>query len=304
MQVTGSEIRERDDQRGLVRPTHHDVVLAGMRLHYLEWGMPGNPAILFLHGGGLDAHTWDAVCADLCHDYHCYALDLRGHGDSEWSPTLDYGLDAHVRDVAGFVDHLGSDRLVVVGHSLGGHAGILYASRHSDLLAGLVVVDTSPFFRGGPPLTELRDFMVGATVFDSFDDAIDYVHAFKPSRDPASIGASLEHSLRRLPDGRWTWKRDQRGLDNNYFATSLGELQSLVGVVPDVRCPTLLVRGETGAVSPDDAEKLCSLLPDGRPVTVDGAAHNVQRDNPPGFVAALRPFLAQCVRLPSAEAKA
>jgi pimeloyl-ACP methyl ester carboxylesterase len=296
MQVTGSEIRERDDQRELVLPTHHDVVLAGMRLHYLEWGRLGDPPIAFLHGGGLNAHTWDPVCADLSHDYHCYALDLRGHGDSEWSPTLDYGLDAHVRDVTGFVNHFGSDRLVVVGHSLGGHAGIRYASRHSDLLAALVVVDTSPFFQGGPPLAKLRDFMLGAVLFDSFDDAIDYVHAFKPSRDPASIGASLEHSLRQLPDGRWAWKRDQRGLNNNYFATSLRELQSLVRVVPDVRCPTLLVRGESGAVSAEDAERFCSLLPDGRPVTVESAAHNVQRDNPLGFVAALRPFLARCAR--------
>jgi esterase len=267
-----------------------------MRLHYLEWGRPGDPPILFLHGGGLNAHTWDGVCAELCHDHHCYALDLRGHGDSEWSPTLDYGLDAHVRDLAGFVDHVGSDRLVVVGHSLGGHAGIRYAGRHSDRLAALVVVDTSPFFGGGAPLAELRDFMQGADLFDSFDDAIEYVQAFKPSRDTASIGASLEHSLRRLPDGRWTWKRDQRGLDDDYFATSLRELQSLVRELPDIRCPTLLVHGEDGAVSTEDAERFCSLVPDCGHVTVEGAAHNVQRDNPLGLVAALRPVLAHCAR--------
>jgi pimeloyl-ACP methyl ester carboxylesterase len=293
MRVTGSEIRERDDQREVVVPTHNDVVLAGMRLHYLEWGTPGNPPIVFLHGGGLNARTWDPVCADLCRDYHCYALDLRGHGDSEWSPILDYGLDAHVRDVSGFVDHVGSDRLVVVGHSLGGHAAISYASRHSDLLAALVVVDTSPLFQGGPPLDKIRDFMLGADLFDSFDEAIEYVHAFNPSRDPASIGASLGHSLRQLLDGRWAWKRDQRGLNDNYFATSLRELQSLTRVVPDVGCPTLLVRGENSAVPPEDAERFCSLLPDGRPVTVERAAHNVQRDNPAGLLKAIRPFLAQ-----------
>jgi pimeloyl-ACP methyl ester carboxylesterase len=296
MRVTASEIREPDDLREVGLPTHHDVVLAGMRLHYLEWGTAGNPPIVFLHGGGLNAHTWDSVCAALCREYHCYALDLRGHGDSEWSPTLDYGLDAHVRDVARFVDHVGSDRPVIVGHSLGGHAAIRYASRHSDLLAALVIVDTSPFFRGGPPLEKIRDFMLGADLFDSFDEAIEYVHAFNPSRDPASIGSSLEHSLRQLPDGRWAWKRDQRGLNDNYFATSLRELQSLDRVVPDVGCPTLLVRGKNSAVSAEDAERFRSLLPNGRTVTVESAAHNVQRDNPPGFVRGIRPFLARYAR--------
>jgi pimeloyl-ACP methyl ester carboxylesterase len=292
MRVAASGTRERDE-REVELPAHHDVVLAGMRLHYLEWGRRSNPPIVLLHGGGLNAHTWDSVCADLCPDYHCYALDLRGHGDSEWSPTLDYGLDAHVRDLAGLVDHLVPDPLVVIGHSLGGHAAIRYAGRHSHLLAALVVVDTSPFFRGGPPLERIRDFMLGADLFDSFDDAVEYVHAFNPSRDPKSIGASLEHSMRQLPDGRWAWKRDQRGLDDDYFATSLRELQSLVRVVPDIRCPTLLVRGKDSALSAEDAERFCSLLPDGRVGTVERAAHNVQRDNPLGFVGVVRPFLAQ-----------
>jgi pimeloyl-ACP methyl ester carboxylesterase len=287
--VTASEVRERDHE---VSTEHQHAVIGGMRLHYLEWGMAGKPPIVFLHGGGLNAHTWDAVCADLSSDYHCYAVDLRGHGDSEWSPTLDYGLDAHVRDLAGFVDITGSDRLVVVGHSLGGHAGIRYASEHSDRLAALVVVDTSPFFQGGPRLAALRDFMLGAEEFESFDEAVDYVRDFIPDRDAANIRRSLELSLRQFPDGRWTWKRDQRALNDNYFATSLSELQALVRVLPDVRCPTLLVRGERGAVSEEDASRFCAVIPDGRSITVEGAAHNVQRDNPTRFVGAIRPFLA------------
>ena len=275
-------------------PEHRHVVLGGIRLHYLDWGgHPDRDAIVFLHGGGLTAHTWDMVCLALRRDYHCYALDLRGHGDSEWSPILDYGLAAHVRDLDGFVEHLGADRPVLVGHSLGGHSAIRFVGRHSDLIAGLVVIDTSPFFRGGPPLAKVRSFMLGATEFNSMDEAIDYVRSHNPGRDPTKLRRSLKHSLRRLPDGRWTWKRDQRHLDDTYFADALKELRSLLPLVSKISCPTLVVRGENSALPAEDAAKFSSLLPNGRTVTVEHAGHNVQSDNPSGLVDALCPFLAE-----------
>ena len=84
-----------------------------MRLHYLDWGPAGRRPgtrggwpLVFLHGGGLNAHTWDIVCLALREEYRCHALDLRGHGDSEWSPAQDYSLGAHLRDLEAFADHL------------------------------------------------------------------------------------------------------------------------------------------------------------------------------------------------------
>ena len=123
-----------------------------MRLHYLDWGpagrRPGTPGgwpLVFLHGGGLNAHTWDIVCLALREEYRCYALDLRGHGDSEWSPAQDYSLGAHLQDLEVFADHLNIARFFLVGQSLGGIIGIGYASRHPRRLAGLVAVDSGPF---------------------------------------------------------------------------------------------------------------------------------------------------------------
>src|SRR4051794_31152425 len=91
VRIAGLEVDE------LVLPTEHDVVVGGLRLHYLDWGSARRPPLLFLHGGCLTAHTWDLVCLALRKQFHCLALDLRGHGDSEWSPTVDYGPDAHSR---------------------------------------------------------------------------------------------------------------------------------------------------------------------------------------------------------------
>lgn len=291
-QLAASGVCARDQQQ-VAPPSHHDVVLGGMRLRYLDWGTHGRSKVLFLHGGGLNARTWDPVCDDLRRDYHCYAIDMRGHGDSEWSPTLDYGLGAHVRDLQGFIEYLATDRVVLVGHSLGGHAALRYASQCPNRVSGLVVIDTSPFFRGGPPLKGLRDFMTGANDFDSLDEAIEYVRFHDPSRDPAKLRHTLMHSLRQLPDGRWTWKRDQRPLNDRFFANALEELQSLREVLRDVGCPTLVVRGQNGALEAEEADRFRAGLPDGRAVTVEGAGHNVQTDNPAGLVAALRPFLAE-----------
>src|ERR671918_719277 len=80
-----------------VVPDEHDVILRRMRFHYLDWGSRGKRPILFLHGGGLSAHTWDLVCLALRPDYHCLALDQRGHGDTDWSPAREYDLEEFVR---------------------------------------------------------------------------------------------------------------------------------------------------------------------------------------------------------------
>src|SRR3989449_3032952 len=128
----------------LVLPEAHHVILRGMRFHYLDWGTRGQPPVLFLHGGGLNVHTWDLVCAALRLERHCLALDQRGHGDSEWSPEMDYATESHVADLDAFVDRLGLDRFVLVGMSLGGANALAWAGTHSQRLAALVLVDVGP----------------------------------------------------------------------------------------------------------------------------------------------------------------
>jgi esterase len=113
----------------LVLPAEHDVVVGGLRLHYLDWGSARKPPLLFLHGGCLTSHTWDLVCLALRKEFRCLALDLRGHGDSEWSPTVDYGPDAHVRDIRGLIEQLDLDRPVLIGQSLGGLNAMSYAAQ-------------------------------------------------------------------------------------------------------------------------------------------------------------------------------
>jgi|SRR5579885_1421342 esterase len=282
----------------VVLPESGDLIVDRFRLHYLDWGNPGGTAatIFFLHGGGLNAHTWDVVCLALRERYRCVALDQRGHGDSEWSPGCDYGMESHLRDIEGFAAQMKLRRPVVVGQSMGGINAINYAARHSEEMAGLVVVDVGPEIlpAGG---ARIRDF-IAAPQLDSPEDFLKRATQFNPLRDPRILRRSLYYNLRRLPNGKWTWKHDTRriaeaqGVDTAAMAAR--RAQELWQAVPKIKCPTLVVRGVlSDVISDEQAEKFARALPNGRLARVERAGHNVQGDNPAGLLGVLVPFVEE-----------
>ena len=274
-------------------PSAHHVLLGRMRFHYLDWGTAGRPPVLFLHGGGLNAHTWDLVCASLRRERHCLALDQRGHGESEWSPEMDYATESHVGDLEAFVDTLGLDRFVLVGMSLGGVNALAWAGRHGHRLAGLVIVDVGPEIRTDG-VKKIAAFTSEATPLDSVEQFVDRALTFNPRRNRELLRRSLLHNLRRMPDGRFMWKYDQRHrgkVDPDAYARRRELLWSAVDTVP---CPTLVVRGAQSDVFHDeDAERLAGRLQRGRWVKIEGAGHTVQGDNPGALLVRLREFLAE-----------
>ena len=272
-------------------PCDRHVVVDGFRLHLLDWGGDG-PALLFLHGGALTAHTWDFVCRELRDRHRCLALDQRGHGDSEWSPELDYGVDAHVRDIAGVVAALGLEGPVLIGQSLGAINALGVAAAHPDLPAAIVLVDAAPWVQPDGA-RRIADFVLAAAELPSVDDFVERALRFNPRREPAMLRRSLLHNLRRLPNGSWTWKYDRRHLSRERFEDFTAALPDLERLIPEVRCPALVVRGvESDVLTTTDAQRLAAALPRGRAVCVPGAGHTVQGDNPHALAAELRAFLA------------
>ena len=279
----------------VILPESGNRVVEDFRLHYLDWGHQGaGGTILFLHGGGLNAHTWDVVSLMLRERYRCVALDQRGHGDSEWSPGSDYGMQSHLRDIEGFVGQLKLRRPVLVGQSMGGINAINYAGRHSAEMAGLVVVDVGPeiIAAGG---ARIRDF-IAAPQLDSPDEFLKRAMEFNPLRDPRILHRSLFYNLRQLANGKWTWKHDTRRVGETTTEAALAANASrsaeLWKAVPKISCPTLVVRGAlSDVISDEQAEKFVRALPNGRFAKVEKAGHNVQGDNPAGLLAVLRPFL-------------
>jgi esterase len=272
-------------------PDERRVGVNGLQFRYLDWGTQGKPPILFLHGGALTAHTWDLCCLALRDDYHCLALDQRGHGDSDWAPDANYSIAAQRDDIKGVANAIGLEKFVLVGMSMGAINGLAYAIAHPATLSALVLVDAGPNVRR-PGSRRIRDFVNGGAEPEPLEAIIERALAFNPRRDPLILRRSLMHNLRRQEDGKWVWKYDRRRFQQMGGDHHARERQSLADELARVTCPTLVVRGaESDVFHDEDAERLANALPDGRWVKIAKAGHTVQGDNPKELVAALRDFL-------------
>jgi pimeloyl-ACP methyl ester carboxylesterase len=275
----------------VVLPEQHRITANGLGFRYLDWGTKGKRPILFLHGGALTAHTWDLCCLALRDDYHCMALDQRGHGDSDWAPDADYSISAQREDVKGFAEAIGLDQFVLVGMSLGAINGLAYAIAYPETLSALVLIDAGPNVRR-PGSRRIRDFVNGGAEPESLEAIIERALAFNPRRDPTILRRSLMHNLRQQTDGTWIWKYDRRRFQQMGGDQHAAERRGLADGLARVTCPTLVVRGgESDVFHDEDAERLAAGLPNGRWVKIPKAGHTVQGDNPKDLAAALRDFL-------------
>jgi len=273
----------------------------GLELHLLEWSTEGIP-LLLIHGFGNEAHIWDAFAPTVAEYYRVLALDLRGHGDSDHDPAGRYDYDDHTADLEAIVGALHIDRLVLVGHSLGGRISAFYAGRHPEQLAGLVLVDSAPELdRRG--IARIR-VDVGKNLDPCFDSPWEYenslAHSY-PAATPDAIASLARHGLRRREDGRYVLKMDAklRGVGQqpvseqqmkDHERKSTAALWKALG---NISCPTLVVRGAASdIVSADVAERMANdILPRGRLAVVAQAGHSVMTDNPEGFRHAVANFV-------------
>ncbi|MFD0413804.1 alpha/beta fold hydrolase [Streptomyces sp. NPDC127108] len=258
---------------------------AGCRLHGFDWGGPG-PGVLLLHGGGLNAHTWDFVCLGLRGAARLVALDLRGHGDSDWSD--DYRIAAMADDVVAAADHLGFDRVRLVGMSLGGAVAAHAAAAHPGRVERLALIDVAPGV-DFESTERVRTFMAGLGPVDELDAVVDAALRVNPRADRTRVAYRMRALFRRAPGGPWVPKGDPRPPD---FPAILAATDRIAAHLTGL--PVLLVRGGRSKVLPQPtAERLVERLPEGELVVVPDAGHNVQEDDPAALVAALRAFLTR-----------
>jgi pimeloyl-ACP methyl ester carboxylesterase len=280
------------DESQVVLPQSREFHLGRMRFHYLDWGNKDRPTIVFLHGGALTAHTWDLVCLALRDDFHCVALDQRGHGDSDWAADGDYSIGAALSDSKGFVDHLGLDKFILVGMSLGAINSLAFAAAHPERLSHLVIIDAGPEMRR-PGSSRIRDFVTQVQETVTVEAIIEKALEFNPRRDPKILRRSLMHNLRQQPDGTWRWKYDTQRFKALDQEVHRAERAKLADGLARIACPALVVRGgESDVFHEEDGIRLAQRLPKGKFVTVPKAGHTVQGDNPKDLVAELRRFLA------------
>lgn len=130
-------------------PDVHSAQAGGIRLAYRVWGDEDAPPVVLVHGRCGDSSHWSRVAGRLAATRRVYAVDLRGHGLSEWPGS--YGLAAFRDDLAAFVTALGLGPVDLVGHSMGGAAALLLAEEQPELVRRLVVEETPPLQPLDPP---------------------------------------------------------------------------------------------------------------------------------------------------------
>ncbi|MDG4667292.1 alpha/beta hydrolase [Mycobacterium sp. 236(2023)] len=247
-----------------------------------------DPRVVFLHGGGQNAHTWDTVIIGL--GLPALALDLPGHGRSAWREDGDYGPKFNAEAVEPVIRELAPDADLVVGMSLGGLTALRLAVTAPELVRKLVMVDVTP---SAPERhTEMTDaqkgtvaLVQGERTFPTFDSMLEVTVAAAPHRDRESLRRGVFHNAKRLDDGTWTWR---------YDSIRKGEgFEGLWDDVPKLTTPTTLIRGANSFfVNDDDAAEFARTAPGFQQVhIVENSGHSVQSDQPQNLVALLRDVL-------------
>jgi pimeloyl-ACP methyl ester carboxylesterase len=262
------------------------VTVNGLRLHYLDWGTEGKPPFVLLHGGSAYAHWWDFVAPAFAENFHVYALDQRGHGESQHVDPPAYATRHYLSDLREFMGALGLQKPILLGHSMGGHNSLIYATQCADDLSALILVDTDAVYPEAAVQFLHKLGEKPAKVFDSFAEAVSRFQllpreTYLPGEKLRSLAA---FAFRQREDGKWVAKLDRKTL----FREPINGLPLL----PQITCPTLVVRAEhTPLLTSAKIRRLMNGLPNGRWVEVKDTHHHVMLDNPEGLVEVVREFL-------------
>lgn len=272
----------------------------GLRLAADVDGPEDGPPVVLLHGGGQTRHSWAGtwrVLADA--GWRAWSVDLRGHGDSDWSPEGDYSLDAFVGDVRALAAGL-SRPPILVGASLGGLSSMVAvaeAPRQEDVAQALVLVDVAH------RLEKTGTDRIGAFMtnnldgFATLEEAADVIAAYNPHRPRPTDLSGLAKNLRQRDDGRWVWHWDPKFVTGKFGSAdetraSVIRPNRLNGAVDQLQVPTLLVRGrQSDLLSEDGARDFMERVPHAEFADVAGAGHMVAGDRNEIFNRAILEFL-------------
>jgi esterase len=257
----------------------------GLRLHYLEWGDAANPPVVMLHGIARHAHTFDHIAIDLARDYHVIAADMRGHGDSSWSPAGAYLVEDYLEDIEGLVSQLKLDGITFLGNSTGGRVVQVFAGRHPELVVRLIVEDVGPERPQEIASGFARRVQEEANGWASEDEAVAQLVKQNARTPEPLLRTSAHYGLKQRADGRLIWKRDP-DLVKGFVATELWK------DVSRITAPTLYVLGGASTIVPVETQRrLKQTLPKCEIVTMPGLGHYPDSEDTAGFMAIVNRFL-------------
>lgn len=286
---------------GTIEPTSHFYDSQGLKLHYLDWGNAGAPLLVLMHGTSDHARSWDRTARVLSADWHVIAPDLRGHGDSDWSPDGAYLVPYHVLDFIELMTRFEGEPVTIVGHSFGAGIGSRFAGLYPDRIHKIAIVDgfgpspddyanwakAGPVKRLGDWVAQRRDpKRKSPRRLATIDDAASRLAAGNPRLSPEQARHLAEHGVRLHPDG-YGWKFDPRV---SMFTPEDFSIQ-LTHFWREIPAPALLCYGAQSWSKDPEANGQAEAFRDRRTVCIEDAGHWPHHDQFDAFIAALQDFL-------------
>jgi pimeloyl-ACP methyl ester carboxylesterase len=267
------------------QPLDRFITVNGLRLHYLERGTTDKPALILIHGNERHAHTFDHIAPEFTRDYRVIALDMRGHGESGWSPEAAYLVEDHVKDLTGLIEQLGLKRVTLWGNSTGGRVVQVYAGLNPGIVERVISEDVGPErpedISSGFAKRAVRE----ANGWASEDELVKEMMKRLPRTPEAIVRNLVRYGTRRRDDGRIIWKRDPN-TTKGFVVTELWQY------VSKITSPIVYVLGGASRIVPPNTQaKLKATIGTAEVVVMPGLGHYPNEEDTKGFLAIVNRFL-------------
>jgi pimeloyl-ACP methyl ester carboxylesterase len=285
-----------------LEPISHYFYSHRLKLQFWDWGTEGKPALLLVHGGLDHARNWDWVARALRHDFHVYALDLRGHGNSAQAPGALYSIAEHVLDLSALADIIHDFPLYLIGHSLGGIITLHYAGIFPERVKKAVVIEglgPPPNHRIHKPAGErMRDWIESVRKTEkrephSYPDLQSAVARMKEANPHLSDEVAQHltlHGTNWNSDGSLVWKFDNFARGFPPYGTNIEDARQIFG---QIACPVLLFWGMESWAADPSTDGRANVIKNHRLVKVPNAGHWLHHDQLDLFLAETQKFLAE-----------
>jgi len=284
-----------------LEPISHFFYSDRLKLQFWDWGTEGKPALILVHGGLDHARNWDWVAKALRDDYHVYALDLRGHGNSAWAPGALYSIAEHILDLSVLADIINQFPVRIIGHSLGAITTLLYAGVFPERVAKLVAIEGL-----GLPLQEAR-YTAPERIrrwiekvravenrtqhsYPNLEAAVARMKEANPFLSDEVAKHLTLHGTNWNADGSIIWKFDNYA---RLFPPYGANLQEAAEILRQISCPVLLFWGRQSFAKDPETDPLAQEIANRRIVKVDQAGHWLHHDQLEIFLRETKKFLAE-----------
>ena len=268
-------------------------VSSGLNIEATACGNSSDPLVILLHGGGQTRYAWGGTAQKLSQSgFYALAIDLRGHGDSDWSEEGDYAIESYREDLLSIIKQIGKPASLI-GASLGGMISLSTAGDklYQDYCNALVMVDIG-IYPNEDGSNEILKFMSsGSKGFESLEEASNAISSYLPHREKPKDISGLKKNLRLKSDGKYYWHWDPKFIESRTGNRSVYREKQRV-YANDISVPTLLIRGAlSNVVTQDEVDDFLTTINHAEFIEIDKAAHMIAGDRNDIFANAAIRFL-------------